>query len=183
MAEQPHHKKSMLDITERDHAQGPLDAAVTLVEYGDFECPYSREAVNTIASLRQEFGEDVRFVFRHFPLTAKHPHALMASEAAEAAATQGHFWPMYRMLFANQWELEYSDLMQYAGRLNLDRERFGRALTEHTHLDRVRTDVASGQRHGVSGTPTFFVNDRRQDGADDLPALSAAIRRALARRV
>jgi len=118
-------------------------------------------------------------VFRHFPLAHKHPHAVQAAEAAEAAAVQGEFWPMYAMLFAPQWELEYSDLMRYAGRLELDTTQFGESLQQHRHLDRVRTDVASGHQHGVTETPTFFVNGHRQDGADDGQALSAAIRDVL----
>ena len=105
--------------------EGEAAAPVTLVEYGDFECPYSREAVKTIQALQREFSHDLRFVFRHFPLAAKHPHAVQAAEAAEAAAAQGKFWAMYATLFAHQWELEYGDLMDYAGQLGLDKARFG----------------------------------------------------------
>ncbi|HEU4686506.1 MAG TPA: thioredoxin domain-containing protein [Nitrospira sp.] len=177
MAKRPSPEPDLV-ITARDHAQGPATAPVTLVEYGDFECPYSRDAVRTVKALQREFGPDLRFVFRHFPLT-KHPHALLASEAAESAAAQGKFWPMYDLLFANQWELEYDDLLRYAGHLGLDRTVFAEDLEMHRHLDRIRADVASGRRHGVSGTPTFFVNGLRQHGDDDWPALSAAIRRAL----
>ncbi|UVT14824.1 MAG: thioredoxin domain-containing protein [Nitrospira sp.] len=166
-------------ITEHDHVEGDSAARVTLVEYGDFECPYSRQAITTIQALQREFGHDLQFVFRHFPLAHKHPHAVQAAEAAEAAAAQGKFWPMYAMLFAHQWELEYSDLMRYAGQLELDRTRFGEALRQHRYLDRVRTDAASGHQHEVTGTPTFFVNGHRQDGADDVQALSVAIREAL----
>lgn len=166
-------------IREDDHVEGDGAARVTLVEYGDFECPYSRQAVTTVQTLQCEFGHELRFVFRHFPLAHKHPHAVQAAEAAEAATAQGQFWPMYAMLFAHQWELEHSDLMGYADQLELDRIRFGEALQQHRYLDRVRTDVASGHQHGVTGTPTFFVNGHREDGADDIRALSVAIREAL----
>lgn len=166
-------------ITPHDHVQGKVSASVTLVEYGDFECPYSREAVKTVQVLQREFGDDLRFVFRHFPLAHKHPHAVSAAEAAEAAAAQGDFWSMYAMLFAHKWELESSHLMNYAGQLGLDKAQFSDALNNHSHLDRVRADVASGRQHGVTGTPTFFVNGHRQDGDDDIRALTAAIRKVL----
>jgi protein-disulfide isomerase len=178
MAEQRAQTPALV-ITEHDHVEGEAAAAVTLVEYGDFECPYSRAALKTIQALQREFGRDLRVVFRHFPLADKHPHAVQAAEAAEAAAAQGKFWPMYATLFANQWELEYADLMDYARQLGLDRAKFGEALAAHRYLDRIRGDVATGREHGVTGTPTFFVNGRRQDGDDDARALGAAIRHAL----
>jgi protein-disulfide isomerase len=166
-------------ITEHDHVEGAVAAPVTLVEYGDFECPFSREAVKTVQALQREFGHDLRFVFRHFPLAHKHPHAVQAAEAAEAAAAQSKFWAMYATLFSHQWELEYGDLMDYAGQLGLDRKRFSEALNKHTYLDRVRTDVGTGQQQGVKGTPTYFINGRRQDGPDDVQALTVAIRQVL----
>lgn len=166
-------------ITEHDHVQGEVSAPVTLVEYGDFECPYSRETVKTLQALQREFDHDLRFVFRHFPLAAKHPHALQAAEAAEAAAAQGQFWAMYATLFAHQWELEYGDLMHYAGQLGLDEARFGEALNKNSFLDRVRADVATGRQHGVTGPPTFFANGHRQEGDDDVRALAVAIRTVL----
>jgi protein-disulfide isomerase len=166
-------------FTEHDHVEGDGAAPVTLVEYGDFECPYSGQAVKTVKDLQHEFGHDLQFVFRHFPLAHKHPHAVEAAEAAEAAAAEGQFWSMYELLLAHQWELEYSDLMSYAGQLGLDRIRFGEALQRHRYLNRVRADVASGHQHGVTGTPTLFVNGHRQDGADDAQALSIAIRNIL----
>jgi protein-disulfide isomerase len=171
--------ESPLPITDQDHVQGAAGASVTLVEYGDFECPYSREAVKTIEVLQREFGGALRFVYRHFPLAEKHPHAIQAAEAAEAAAAQGAFWPMYAMLFAHQRELEYGDLVEYAGRLGLDQTNFGDALEGHTYFERVRADVATGRRHGVTGTPTFFVNGHRQHGDDDVRALTSAIRKVL----
>ena len=177
MAERRHEPE--LVIADHDHLQGAAAAPVTLVEYGDFECPYSREAVRTVQFLQREFGGNLRFVYRHFPLTEKHPHAIQAAEAAEAAAAQGDFWSMYTMLFAHQWELEYRDLMDYAGWLELDKASFGEALKTHKYFDRVRADVATGSRHGVTGTPTFFVNGHRQDGDDDARALTSAIRKVL----
>ena len=173
------HAHEPLVIIEHDHVEGEAAAPVTLVEYGDFECPYSREAVKTIQALQREFGPELRFVFRHFPLAHKHPHAVQAAEAAEAAAAQGKFWAMYATLFAHQWELEYGDLMDYAGQLGLDKARFGESLDKHRHLDRVRADVGTGRQRGVTGTPTFFVNGHRQDGNDDVRALTAAIRKVL----
>jgi len=178
MAEPRAHEPAFV-ITEHDHMQGEAAAPVTLVEYGDFECPYSREAVKTVQALQREFGHDLRFVFRHFPLANKHPHAVQAAEAAEAAAAQGKFWTMYATLFAHQWDLEYRDLMDYAGQLGLDKVRFGEALNIHRYLDRVRADVATGRQHGVTGTPTFFVNSHRQNGADDVRALAVAIHNIL----
>jgi len=166
-------------ITDHDHAQGAAATQVTLVEYGDFECPYSREAVKTVQALQREFGGDLRFVFRHFPLAEKHPHAIQASEAAEAAAAQGKFWSMYDLLFAHQRKLEYSNLMDYAGQLGLDSSTFGEALKAHKYFERVRADVGTGRRHGVTGTPMFFVNGVRQDGPDDARALTLAIRKVL----
>jgi protein-disulfide isomerase len=169
-------------ITEQDHVQGTDGASVTLIEYGDFECPFSREAVQTVKALQQQCKEHLRFVFRHFPLLGRHPHALAAAEAAEAAAAQGQFWAMYGLLFANQWELEQSDLMAYAERLGLDRKAFRQALTEHRFIERIRTDLLNGQQHDVTGTPTFFINGRLHDGEDGVPGLLAAIRQALPNR-
>jgi protein-disulfide isomerase len=177
LAERRAHDPDVI-ITKGDHVQGNATAAATLVEYGDFECPYSQQAVLTVQALQRQFGPQLRFVFRHFPLN-KHPHALQASEAAEAAAAQGKFWPMYDMLFTNQWELEYDDLLRYARHLGLDRTAFAGALDSHRQLDRILADAASGRQHGVTGTPTFFVNGRRQDGDDDMRTLSVAIRNAL----
>lgn len=178
MAEPRAHEPAFV-IVEHDHEQGEAAAPVTLVEYGDFECPYSREAVQTVQALQREFGRNLRFVFRHFPLAYTHPHAIQAAEAAEAAAAQGQFWAMYATLFAHQWELDYRDLMDNPGQLGLDKARFGEDLHTHRYFDRVRADVATGRQHGVTGTPTFFVNGHRQDRGDDLRALAVAIRKVL----
>ncbi len=178
MADRPHPTLA-LDISEQDHVQGSPSAAVTLIEYGDFECPYSRDAVRTVKALQREFGDQLRFVFRHFPLTAKHPHALQAAEAAEAAAAQGKFWDMYERLFANQRQLDERHLITYAKQLGLDQTVFRLALVEHHDIKRVRADVASGKGSGVKGTPTFFINGRRYEGEEDVPGLRAAIRQVL----
>jgi Na+/H+ antiporter NhaA len=165
---------------ERDHIRGPVEAPVTVVEYGDFECPYCGQAEPAIRELLREFG-DVRYVWRHLPLTDVHPNAQLAAEAAEAAASQGAFWEMYDLLLANQEAQEPSDLVEYAERLGLDVERFTNDLTFHTAAARVADDVDGADLSGVSGTPTFFVNGRRHYGAYDIGALSAAVRAAGAR--
>ena len=167
-------------VTERDHAIGPADAPVTLVEYGDLECPYCGQAEPVIRELLGEFG-DLRYVWRHLPLTDVHPHAELAAEAAEAAGAQGNFWEMHDLLLHNQDALEQRDLLRYAGELGLDLERFGDDLRRHAYAGRVAEDVDSADLSGVSGTPTFFINGRRHYGAYDIAALSAAVRAAGAR--
>jgi Na+/H+ antiporter NhaA len=160
---------------DRDHMRGPIDAQVTVVEYGDFECPYCGQAEPVVRELLRNFV-DVRYVWRHLPLTDVHPHAQMAAEAAEAAAAQGAFWEMHDLLLANQNALEPSDLVAYAQRLGLDLERFDKDLREHHGAARVAEDVEGADLSAVSGTPTFFVNGRRHPGAYDITSLSAAVR-------
>jgi len=162
-------------VGERDHVRGTASAETTLVEYGDFECPYTRRARPVVRRLRQEFGDRLLFVFRNFPLTRIHPHAQAAAEAAEAAAAQGHYWEMHDMLFDNQRALEDEDLRRYASELGLDMARFGRELEEHSHAHRVNEDVRSALKSGVQGTPTFFVDGLRHDGPNDLATLRAAL--------
>jgi protein-disulfide isomerase len=170
-----------LDVDpERDHFRGPVDAPVTVVEYGDFECPYCGMAEPVVRELIREFG-DVRYVWRHLPLSDVHPHAQLAAEAAEAAAGQGAFWEMHDLLLDQQDALEPDDLIGYAERLGLDVERFATDLSYHVGASRVADDVDSADLSGVSGTPTFFVNGRRHYGAYDIDALSAAVRAAGAR--
>jgi protein-disulfide isomerase len=149
-----------------DHAQGPARAAVTLVMYGDYECPYTRRARTIVRAARQRAGDRVRYVFRNFPL-AKHPHAFRAAEAAEAAAAQGKFWEMYELLFRTPWALEDADLARYAAQLGLDQARFHDDLARHVHAPRIPADLDSGRRSGVRSTPTFFVNGTRYDDLDD----------------
>jgi Na+/H+ antiporter NhaA len=165
---------------ERDHLRGPIDAPVTVIEYGDFECPYCGQAEPVVRELLRDFG-DVRYVWRHLPLSDVHPNAQLAAEAAEAAADQGAFWEMHDLLLGNQNALRPGDLIAYAERLDLDVERFTRALREHAGAARVAEDIDSADLSGVSGTPTFFVNGRRHQGAYDIAALSAAVRVAGAR--
>ena len=165
---------------ERDHSRGPVDAPVTVVEYGDFECPYCGRAEPVVRDLIREFA-DVRYVWRHLPLSDVHPHAQLAAEAAEAAAAQGAFWELHDLLFEHQDALRPGDLVAYAEQLGLDVERFTRDLREHARTARVAEDVDSADLSGVSGTPTFFINGRRHHGAYDIAALSAAVRVAGAR--
>jgi len=165
---------------ERDHYRGPIEALVTVVEYGDFECPYCGQAEPVVRELLREFG-DVRYVWRHLPLSDVHPHAQIAAEATEAAAGQGAFWELHDLLFEHQDALRPSDLIGYAEQLGLDIERFTDDLREHAGAARVAEDIDSADLSGVSGTPTFFINGRRHHGAYDIAALSAAVRAAGAR--
>jgi Na+/H+ antiporter NhaA len=163
----------------RDHVRGPKNAPVTLVEYGDFECPYCGRAEPAIRELLADFG-DVRYVWRHLPLTDVHPHAELASEAAEAAAAQGAFWDMHDTLLSHQDELRPGDLIGYAADLGLDTERFAKDLRTHAYAARVAEDVDTADLGTVSGTPTFFINGQRHHGAYDIDSLSQAVRTARA---
>jgi protein-disulfide isomerase len=165
---------------DRDHIQGPTEAAVTLVEYGDYECPYCGAAYPIIKEVQSRMGERLRFVFRNFPITTSHPHAEQAAETAEAAATQGKFWQMHDLLYENQKRLRDPDLRDYAERLALDVERFDKELAEHVHAARVREDFMSGVRSGVNGTPTFYINGARHDDSYDFETMLAALERAAA---
>jgi protein-disulfide isomerase len=163
-------------VTEdRDHIQGPADAAVTLVEYGDYECPYCGAAYPIIKEVQTRMGERLRFVFRNFPITTSHPHAEQAAEGAEAAAAQGKFWEMHDLLYENQKRLGDDDLRAYAESIALDVERFDKELAENVHAARVREDFMGGVRSGVNGTPTFYINGVRHDDAYDVETLLAAL--------
>ena len=166
---------------ERDHIRGAVDGPVTVVEYGDFECPYCGRAEPVVRELLRDFEQEVRYVWRHLPLNDVHPHAQLAAEAAEAAADQGAFWEMHDLMLDHQDALEASDLVGYAEQLGLDVERFTDNLRDHAGTARVAEDVDSADLSGVSGTPTFFINSRRQHGAYDIGSLSAAVRAAGAR--
>ena len=166
-------------VSQRDHQQGPETAPVTLVEYGDYECPYCGEAYPIVKEIQRRLGDRLRFVFRNFPLTQSHPHAEHAAEAAEAAAVQGKFWEMHDSLFEHQRALGDAHLVQYAVALNLNEERFVREMTEHVHTNRVHEDFLSGVRSGVNGTPTFFINGVRHDDTYELETLLAAIEAAM----
>jgi protein-disulfide isomerase len=173
------HPRLTVPVSERDHVLGPATAPVTLVEYGDYECPFCRAAHASVEQVRQVMGNDLRFVFRHFPLSQIHPHAYQAAEAAEAAGAQGRFWEMHHLLFANQDRLGLRDLIGYAGALDLDAERFVTDLRGHAYAGRLREDFLSGVRSGVNGTPTFFVNGIRHDGGYEAQALLEALRSEL----
>jgi protein-disulfide isomerase len=166
-------------VGANDHGQGSAKAPVTLVEYGDYECPFCGQAYPIVKALQKRLGDQVRLVFRNFPLGEMHPHAEHAAEAAEAAGAQGRFWEMHDMLYENQNALEDENLAQYAEALGLDVTRFVREMSEHTHAARVREDFRSGVRSGVNGTPTFFINGVRHDGPFDLRSLIAAIEEAV----
>lgn len=165
------------DIGEWDHIDGPVDAPLTLVEYGDFECPYSSEAMDTVRAIQQSFGGQLRFVFRHFPLD-KHPHAFSAAEIAEAAGAQGKFWDMYEWLFEHQTDLAKSRLLAGARTLGVDLERLERDLSNKVYVSRVEADKRGGITSGVSGTPTFFINGVRHQGEGERDDLMAALREA-----
>jgi Na+/H+ antiporter NhaA len=165
---------------ERDHIRGPDDAPVTLVEYGDFECPYCGRAEPIVRELLSDFG-DLRFVWRHLPLTDVHPRARAAAEAAEAAGEQGAFWEMHDLLLDHQDELRPPDLINYAEQLGLDIDKFRDDLEGHTGADHIDEDIDTADLSGVSGTPTFFVNGRRHYGAYDIDTLSSEVRIARAR--
>ncbi len=166
---------------ERDHLRGRPDASVTLLEYGDFECPYCGQAESIVRQLLAAEGDDLSYVWRHLPLSDVHPNAQMAAEASEAAAEQGAFWDMYDLLLSHQDELSPRDLRRYAEELGLDVERFREDVRQRSHAARVSADVASADASGVSGTPTFFVNGRRHRGAYDVETLTMAVRGARAR--
>jgi len=162
-----------------DHAIGPAHAPVTLVEYGDFECPNCRQAAPMVKLLLQRFAGQVQFVYRHFPLEEVHPHALLAAEAAEAAGSQAKFWPMHDALFANQLHLKRKQLLGYAESLELDMTRYTADLDEHVYLQRVREHVSGGRASGVRATPMFFLNAAVCDVSFGLNALEHAIQAAL----
>lgn len=165
-----------------DHILGDPEAPVTLLEFGDYECPFCGRAHLVLQEVLPQVSPEVRFVFRNFPLAEMHPHALAAAEAAEAAGAQGKFWEMHHMLYENQTALEPADLLAYAETLELDGPRFLRDLADHTHLDKIKADVRSGTHSGVRGTPTFYIDGARHDAGWDAPTLLSALRaRILAR--
>ena len=167
--------KLVPSVGPRDHVQGPAGAPVTLVEYGDFECPHCGAAYVILKEIREVMGDELRFVFRHFPLTQIHPHAESAAEASEAAGAQGKFWEMHDLLFENQQTLDPPHLAAFAEQLDLDALKFVRELHEGRYRERVREDFMSGVRSGVNGTPTFFINGVRYNGSWDLLPLLEAL--------
>ena len=158
-----------------DHAHGPADAPVTLVEYGDYECPHCRLAHPIVKAVQSRLGDRLRFVFRHFPISSNHPHAQHAAEMAEAAGERGKFWEMHDLLYGNQDALEDADLVGYAESLGIDPAWAASALQSGTFAERVRASFLSGVRSGVNGTPTFFINGIRHEGPWDEESLLAAL--------
>jgi protein-disulfide isomerase len=173
----------ILPISLHDHVQGAVDAPVTLVEYGDYECPFCGRAHPIIKTVQHRLGRRLRFVYRHFPLAEMHPRAFRAAEAAEAAGARRKFWPMHDMQFERQQALEDTDLMSYAEYLRLDLPRFVADLADGTYEMKVRSDFMSGVRSGVNGTPTFFINGVRHDGPWDADTLTEACLATLAAHV
>lgn len=161
-------------VTELDHAVGPADAPITIVEYGDYECPDCLNAVPMVEEIRQELGDRLRFVFRHFPQSSIHPHASAAAEAAEAAADQGKFWKMHAALFEHQKELANLDLSHLALSAGLEIYKFETSRNQERHRRRIETDFEGGRRSGVSKTPTLFINGVRYDGPIDAKSIVAS---------
>ena len=180
MSRHAHVARLTVPVSERDHSIGPADAPVTLVEYGDYQCPYCGRAFPIVQEVRRRLGDQLRFVFRHFPLTQIHEHAEHAAEVAEAAAAQGKFWPMHDWLFTHQFALDDESLLEGVRDLGLDVERVRRELADATHRARVREDFSSGIKSGVNGTPTFYINGVRHDADYGLETLIAAIETAAA---
>jgi len=169
--------KLTLPIEGRDHVQGPVDAPIILLEYGDYECPYCGDAYPVVKVIQERLGDRLCFAFRNFPLVNAHPHAEHAAEAAEAAAAQGKFWEMHDALFENQTALDDEDLAQYATDLGLDAGRLISEVVAGAHATRLQEDFRSGARGGVNGTPTFFINGVRYEGPPDVDALLPALTR------
>jgi protein-disulfide isomerase len=164
-----------------DHVLGPEHAHVSVVEYGDFECPNCKQAAPATKLLLQRYPGRVRLVFRHYPLTEVHPHAMLAAEAAECAGEQGQFWQMHDLLFENQLHLKANQLHSYAEQLRLDMARYAAQMDDHVYLQRIREHQQSGRDSGVRGTPTFFVNGRLQDVSFGMQGLFSAVEAALKR--
>ena len=164
-------------VSKHDHADGPADASITLVEYGDFECSHCGQAYPIVKEIQEQLRGRLRFVFRNFPLTESHPHALQAAEAAEAAAAQDKFWEMHDTLFEHQKRLDDKHLATYAGKVGLDESRFAAEMESHAYFKRVEEHFNSGVESGVHGTPTFFINGVRHDAPWDLETLLSALLR------
>jgi protein-disulfide isomerase len=167
--------KLTVAVGPRDHRQGPDAAPVTLVEYGDYQCPYCGAAYPVVKAIQERLGPELRFVFRNFPLEDMHPHARLAAEAAEASGAQGRFWEMHDSLYEDQGALSRADLINRAARFGLSVARFTHSLERREYAARIDEDLRSGAYSGVNGTPTFFINGYRHDGAFDQDSLLAAL--------
>jgi protein-disulfide isomerase len=167
-------------IGEKDHITGPSDAKVTLVEYGDYQCPYCGQAYPIVKEVQKKYADNLRFVFRNFPLTEVHPLAETGAEIAEAAAAQGKFWEMHDFIYEHQQNLSSIDFfLQFGEKLGLDANRMHKEISSHAYLPRIREDFSTGVRSGVNGTPTFFINDFRHNGDYSFETLTGAIENAL----
>jgi protein-disulfide isomerase len=167
-----HEKKLTVPIKiEYDHIQGPVTAPISLVEYGDFECPYTRQAYPIVKEIKRKLGDTLCFAFRNFPLKEIHPHAQHAAEAAEAAAFQGKFWEMHDHLFEHQNALDDNHLLKYAQAVGLDIKKFESQLFKHIYAPTINDSLINGFKSGVEGTPTFFLNGTRYEGSWDLETL------------
>lgn len=164
---------------DRDHIQGRTSAPVTLIEYGDYECPYCGQAYPIIKEVQKQLGNKLRFVFRNFPLTEIHPHAQHAAEAAEAAAVQNRFWEMHDYIYEHQQALDDKHLGKYADNLGLNLAKFNNEMSSHVHAGRIREDFLSGIHSGVNGTPTFYINGIRYNDSWDLETLLEGLRSAI----
>jgi protein-disulfide isomerase len=167
--------KLSIPVTEKDHRQGNPDARCTLVEYGDYECPYCGQAYPVVKHLQKHFGDELQFVFRNFPLGELHPHAEHAAETAEFAAANGHFWEIHDLLYENQENLDDDSLLKLANKLHLSGDKLLEALEAGMYRSQVKADFSGGVRSGVNGTPTFFINGQRHDGSFDFHSMVAAI--------
>jgi len=171
-----------MPVSERDHVQGPSSAPLTLVEYGDYQCPYCGAAYPVVKRLQKKLGKSLRLAFRNFPLTQAHPFAMIAAQSAEAAALQGKFWEMHDLLFEQQDFLEPDIIPLWAKKIGLDLKKFGNDIKQDIVAKRIKEDRQSGIRSGVNGTPTFYINGIRYDGPPDDDALLAALESELALR-
>jgi protein-disulfide isomerase len=175
----PHHAHLIPPVSAQDHSQGSLTAPLTLVQYGDYECPYTRQSTTIVRALQAQLGERLRFVFRNFPLIEIQPHALHAAEAAEAAAAQDKFWEMHDYIFHHQHTLEDADLLRFAEAVGLNQAQFQHDMQERHYLNRIEADLASGDQSGVAGTPTFFINGIRYDASWEQETLLAALTQSI----
>ncbi|MDX2214317.1 MAG: DsbA family protein [Oculatellaceae cyanobacterium bins.114] len=178
MALSPRNDRLILPVSSRDHFQGISTAKITLVEYGDYQCPDCRIAQHIITSIQQQLGDQMRFVFRHFPQSQMHPEAEHAAEAAEAAGSQNKFWEMHTHLLEHQAQLADSNLVEYAIALYLDVNQFLQEMTNDSHVARVQADIESGIQSGVIKTPTFFINDLKYNDGWGLETLFEAVLQA-----
>ena len=170
-----YHPSLEVPVTPLDHSQGPDSAPVTLVLYGDYQCPFTANLHLTITKLQKRLGERLRYVFRHFPLFTKHARTQLAAETAEAAAAQGKFWEMHAYLFQRQYDFDQNCLAPACALLGLDYVRLNREIVQHVHLEHIQADVAGAKRSGVAGTPALFINGLMYDDSDDFETLARTI--------